>query len=270
MKKADEDKPTNGQVKEIAHGIKLVYVQGGSFVMGSNKGDATASDDEMVNGKKHLVAVAGFWIGQTEITQAQWRAVMGQNPPELHNMNCNNCPVEHVSWQDAQEFLKKLGSNDRLPTEAEWEYAARRGTKRTDKYTYAGSNSIDDVAWYTGNYQTSKHGTQGTTHPVGTKAANQLGIFDMTGNVGEWCADWYKGYPGSSGVTDYTSSDRVLRGGSWSRNPQYSRVPNRDSPSPGLRNDNLGFRLVFSQLKRKRWMSNTAKPALTQTRFFRV
>jgi formylglycine-generating enzyme required for sulfatase activity len=240
--------PTNGQVKEIAHGIKLVYVQGGSFMMGSNKGDANAKDNEMVNGKKHQETVSGFWIGQTEVTQAQWRAVMGK----LYDADCDKCPVDNVSWNDVQQFLKKLntrtGKTYRLPTEAEWEYAARGGTDWDDNYLYAGSNDIGNVAWYDGNYKNSKHGTPGTTHAVATQAArNQLGLYDMTGNVCEWCANWYKGYPSSSGVSDYTNSHRVIRGGSWFDRPQYSGVAYRDFQNPAVRDICIGFRLAFSQ-----------------------
>jgi formylglycine-generating enzyme required for sulfatase activity len=232
---------------------QMVLVQGGSFMMGSNKGDANASDDEMVNGEKHQVTVAGFWIGRTEVTQAQWRAVMGKNPARLYNKNCDKCPVDRVSWDDTQQFLKKLnartGKTYRLPTEAEWEYAARAGdgTNWTDNYLYAGSNDIRNVAWYGGNYRNSKHGEQGTTHPVATKAANTLGLYDMTGNVWEWCADWYKGYPGSTGVSDYTNSYRVLRGGSWYHNPQFSRVAYRNYLIPKPMNADVGLRLALSQ-----------------------
>ena len=236
----------------------MVYVEGGTFMMGSNEGDADAYDSEMVNGKKHSVTVSSFYIGKYEVTQAQWRAVMGTDPPELYNKNCNNCPVDRVSWDDVQGFLKKLnaqtGKNYRLPTEAEWEYAARGGSRWQDGYIYSGSNKINEVAWYDdGNYKGSNYGTAGTTHRVGIKAANQLGIYDMSGNVLEWCADWYASdWYAQVGAnpqnTDYgNKSLRVLRGGSWFLNPQDSRVANRYYSSPSLRSNSLGFRLVSPQ-----------------------
>ena len=176
---------------------------------------------------------------------------MGTDPPELYNKNCNNCPVDRVSWDDVQGFLKKLnaqtGNNYRLPTEAEWEYAARGGSRWQDGYIYSGSNKIDEVAWYRSNYKESKHDEQDTTHPVGTKAANQLGIYDMTGNVREWCADWFKDYPGNTVMSDYTNSFRVLRGGSCYNGLRFSRVANRGNGSPSYRDDDFGFRLVYSE-----------------------
>ena len=229
-----------------------MYVAGGTYEMGSKQGDADAHAEEMVQGKKHRVSVNNFYMAKTEVTQAQWRAVMGSNPPALHNTNCDNCPVEGINYKDVAKFLAKLNSQQRehtyrLPTEAEWEYAARGGANWADGFVYGGSNSIDDVAWYNGNYQSSKHGSQGTTHPVGKKQANQLGLHDMTGNVWEWCGDWYKGYPSSSGVSDYTNTYRVLRGGSWGNTPPNSRVAYRNNLAPPIRASNVGFRWVFSQ-----------------------
>jgi formylglycine-generating enzyme required for sulfatase activity len=215
--------------------IKMVFVQGGSFQMGSDNGE---SDEKPV----HRVTLSDFYIGKTEVTQRQWRSVMGSDPPELAFKGCDDCPVERVSWNDVQDFLQKLnsktGKNYRLPTEAEWEYAARGGNK-SKGYTYSGSNTIDDVAWYGSN-------SDSKTHSVAGKDANELGIYDMSGNVWEWCSDWYKGYPGSSGVTDYTGSNRVLRGGSWDGYSSYCRVASRTCDTPVYRDNNLGFRLGLS------------------------
>ena len=235
----------------IAKETGAVYVEGGTFEMGSNQGDADAGTEEMVQGKKHSVKVGSFYMAKTEVTQSQWRAVMGINPPALYNTNCDNCPVEGVSYKDVEAFLTKLNSQQsthryRLPTEAEWEYAARGGANWTDGYVYAGSNDIGDVAWYDGNYKDSMHGSRGSTHPVGTKAPNQLGLYDLSGNVFEWCADWYKGYRGSSSVPNYIHA-RVFRGGSWLFGSHFIRVADRSFGAHTYRNEHVGFRLVFSQ-----------------------
>jgi formylglycine-generating enzyme required for sulfatase activity len=214
-------------------GIEMVSIQSGTFQMGSNDGE---SDEKPI----HSVTVSSFYMGKYEVTQKQWREVMGQDPPELYFKGCDQCPVENVSWNDIQEFIKKLntktGKNYRLPTEAEWEYAARGG----QSYQYAGSDNIDNVAWYDGN-------SGSKTHPVGQKSPNGYGLYDMSGNVWEWCNDWYGDYS-SGAVTNpkgpSTVSRRVLRGGSWFTDASYCRVANRFSDSPDYRNDTLGFRLV--------------------------
>ena len=183
---------------------------------------------------------------RSEVTQAQWKAVMGSNPSNFSG--CDNCPVENVSWNDVQQYIQKLnaqtGKNYRLPTEAEWEYAAKGG-KSTRGYTYSGSNDIGSVAWYYDN-------SGSKTHAVGTKQANELGIYDMTGNVWEWCSDWYGNYSSYSvtnptGVT--SGGNRVLRGGSWSSNADNCRTTFRYRGIPGGRNYSDGFRLVLPAVR---------------------
>jgi formylglycine-generating enzyme required for sulfatase activity len=174
--------------------------------------------------------------------QKQWRTIMGTDPS--HFKNCDYCPVEQVSWNDVQDFIKKLnqktGKKYRLPTEAEWEYTARGGNK-SKGYTYAGSNTIDLVAKYGGNNNKS-------TSAVGSKSANELDIYDMSGNVWEWCQDWYgeKYYsnsPSSNPTGVSSGSGRVYRGGSWGYSSEYCRTTNRNYYSPEYHNLNLGFRL---------------------------
>jgi formylglycine-generating enzyme required for sulfatase activity len=185
-----------------------------------------------------------FYIGETEVTQKQWRAVMGNNPSSFKD--CDDCPVERVSWNDIQDFLSKLNARSgsgryRLPTEAEWEYAARGGAYSRN-YAYVGSNDADRVAWYDKN-------SGSKTHPVKGKDRNELGLYDMSGNVREWCADcWhgtYEGHPTDGSA--WTLGDckyRVLRGGSWSYGSRYVRVSLRNGNDPVLRSDDYGFRLA--------------------------
>jgi formylglycine-generating enzyme required for sulfatase activity len=217
-------------------GIEMVYVKGGTFQMGSNDGE---SDEK----PKHSVTLSDFYIGKYEVTQKQWREIMGNNPSNFKN--CDNCPVENVSWNDVQEFIKKLnqktGKNYRLPTEAEWEYAARGGAQSRG-YKYAGSNNIGEVAWYGDN-------SSGKTHSVGGKKPNELGIYDMSGNVWEWCNDWYGNYSAGSQRNPQGSSSgasRVLRGGSWNLSAGDCRVSNRGIDNPDGRILGDGFRLAVS------------------------
>ena len=219
----------------------MIAVEGGTFQMGatSEQGSDAESDEKPV----HSVTLSDYYIGETEVTQELWTAVMGNNPS---NFKGNKKPVEKVSWDDCQEFVKKLnqltGKNFRLPTEAEWEYAARGGNK-SKGYKYSGSNTIDDVAWYTSN-------SGSKTHDVKTKQANELGIYDMSGNVYEWCQDWYGSYSSSSQTnpTGSTSgSTRVVRGGSWYCSARSCRVSYRDNGNPGISYRILGLRLSLSQ-----------------------
>ena len=230
--------------KVLANGKKsfepeMVFVEGGTFQMGSESGD---SDEQPV----HSVTLSSFNMGKYEVTQAQWKAVMGSNPSNFSG--CDNCPVENVSWNDVQQYIQKLnaqtGKNYRLPTEAEWEYAANGG-KSTRGYTYSGSNDIGSVAWYYDN-------SGSKTHAVGTKQANELGIYDMTGNVWEWCSDWYGNYSSYSvtNPTGVTSGEaRVLRGGSWNFKANSCRATFRNWGNPVNRNYNYGFRLVLPAVR---------------------
>ena len=220
----------------------MVYVAGGTFTMGATSEQGSDAFDN--ESPTHSVTLSSYYICKYEVTQALWRAVMGNNPS---NFKGDNLPVECVSWDDCQTFINRLnsytGRNFRLPTEAEWEFAARGGNY-SRHYKYSGSNYISDVAWYDGN-------SSNRTHPVGTKQANELGLYDMSGNVWEWCSDWYGSYSSYS-QNDPTGpnsgSDRVLRGGSWCDGASYCRSSYRYYNSPGYRNINLGFRLVLSQL----------------------
>jgi formylglycine-generating enzyme required for sulfatase activity len=220
-------------------GMDLVFVKGGTFTMGCTREQSNCSNDEKPT---HQVTVSDFSIGKYEVTQKQWTAIMGTNPSYFKG---DNLPVEQVSWNDVQEFIQKLnqktGKRYRLPTEAEWEYAARGGSTAGGQ-KYSGSNNIDEVAWY-GSNSVSK------THPVGQKKANGLGIYDMTGNVWEWCSDWYGNY-GSGSQTNPQGAlsgtpGRVFRGGGWGNDHQYCRVSLRHGGSPDYGGYGMGFRLVL-------------------------
>ena len=224
-----------------ANGVsfEMVEVRGGTFRMGatSEQGSDADSDEKPV----HSVTLSGYYIGKTEVTQVLWEAVMGSNPSRFKG---DYLPVESVSWDDCQEFIRKLnaltGQNFRLPTEAEWEFACRGGNNSRG-YKYSGSNYIDNVAWYDGN-------SGGKTHPVATKSPNELGIYDMSGNVWEWCADWYGDY--SSGAQTnpkgpYDGSCRVCRGGSWFISAGLCRSSYRSYNYPTYPLNALGLRLAL-------------------------
>ena len=230
----------NQDFTEDAWGInmKMIWVEGGEFMMGCTSEQSGCEGDEQ---NVRRVTVDGFYIGMLEVTQSQWEKVVGTNSSWYRGANL---PVETVSWEEAMEFCRllsnKTGRTYTLPTEAQWEYAARGG-KKADGTKYAGSNMIDAVAWYTANGSTS-------TQPCGTKRANALGIYDMSGNVREWCKDWY-----SSSYTSYDTNNpagpssgsyRVIRGGGWLSDASNCRVANRAGESPGYRNLSLGFRIV--------------------------
>ena len=222
--------------------FKMIKVEGGTFSMGatSEQGSFADNDEKPI----HSVTLSDYHIGETEVTQELWQAVMGSNPSWFKGDNQR--PVESVSWKACQKFIKKLnrltGKEFRLPTEAEWEYAARGGKYSKDYvYKYSGSNDADEVAWYGSN-------SGGKTHSVKTKKANELGLYDMSGNVREWCNDWYGGYQSYSQTNPTGPSKgeyRVLRGGSWGNFDWCVRVSFRYFNSPGTRNDNYGLRLAL-------------------------
>ena len=221
--------------------FKMVKVSGGTFTMGATRKQGSDTDDD--ERPIHSVTLSTYRIGQTEVTQALWKAVMGNNPSYYKG---DNLPVEKVSWNDCQTFITKLnqltGKKFRLPTEAEWEYAARGGNK-SKEYKYSGSNSIDAVAWYCGN-------SGDRTHPVAQKAANELGLYDMSGNVNEWCQDWYGNYS-STTQTNPTGPNsgfyRVNRGGSWFNGAWHCCVSCRFIDTPDFSGYRLGFRLALSE-----------------------
>ena len=226
----------------------MIAVEGGTFNMGAQYIDSSGTnyDNDAVSDEKpvHSVTLSDYYIGETEVTQELWEAVMGSNPS--HFGGNPQRPVETVSWDDCQEFITKLnqltGKNFRLPTEAEWEYAARGGNK-SQGYKYSGSNTIGDVAWYDDN-------SNSRTHNVKTKSPNELGIYDMSGNVWEWCHDWYNSnYYSNSPQTNptgpSTGSYRVNRGGSWDDIAKFCRVSVRINYDPDGRFSNYGFRLAL-------------------------
>ena len=227
--------------------FNMVLVEGGTFQMGSTyEKDIDTKNDES---PLHMVTLSSYWIGETQVTQALWSAVMGTNPSYF--TGDLRRPVERVSWFECQEFIERLnvkledqlsplGLKFRLPTEAEWEFAARGGNN-SKGYKYAGDNDIAQVAWYSEN-------SVGETHPVGEQAPNELGLFDMSGNVWEWCQDWYGLYTQIE-LSDPTGPEngrfRVFRGGSWRGGAQGCRSTDRYRHEPRRRNDNLGLRLAL-------------------------
>ena len=221
--------------------IDMVRVEAGTFTMGATREMKKPNDDEKPT---HQVTLTNdYYIGKYEVTQALWQAVMGNNPSYFKG---DNLPVERVSWDDCQDFLSKLnritGKTFRLPTEAEWEYAARGG-KKSRGYQYSGSKNLSDVAWYKDNGGSK-------THAVGTKQPNLLGIYDMSGNVYEWCQDRYGEYNSSSQVNPTGANSgysRVFRGGNCFRYARYCRSSCRYNNTPGYRFYNLGLRLVLSE-----------------------
>lgn len=245
-----EPEPKHTNFTETAYGMsmKMIWVDGGTFKMGSNNGE----DDEM---PIHDVTLDGYWIAETEVTQAQWEAVMGTTIRQQRDKASAswslrgegaNYPMYYVNYDEAKEFCSRLssatGRKYTLPTEAQWEYAARGGNGATI-YTYSGSNSIDSVAWYGDIINKS-------THTVKVKDPNQLGLYDMSGNVWEWCLDYYdSNYYSSSPKTNPSnrsrSDSRVLRGGCWCYNESYCRVANRASDDSSSRDDDIGFRVVI-------------------------
>jgi formylglycine-generating enzyme required for sulfatase activity len=215
----------------------MVSVKGGTFTMGNSDRDAYSWEKPA-----HRVTVDNFQISKYLVTQKQWQEVMDDNPSRYQG---DDLPVENVSWEDVQQFIQKLndltGRAYRLPTEAEWEFAARGGVNSRN-YKYAGSYNINDVAWYARN-----SGNQ--TKPVGTaKSSNELGLYDMSGNVWEWCNDWFGSYTGAAQTNPKgpeTGTARVFRGGSWYYDARSCYVSYRSSAGPDLKNNNIGFRLCL-------------------------
>ncbi len=221
----------------------MIFVEGGTFTMGaSREQDKDATSYEQPS---HQVTLSSFYIGKYEVTQELWEAVMGNNPSNFKDNL--QCPVESVSWNDCQEFITQLnrltGRCFRLPTEAEWEYAARGGN-RSQSYKYSGSNMLYASAWYTDN-------SGSTTHPVGQKIPNELGLYDLSGNVSEWCQDWYGSYSSRSqsnptGPASVSSgSGRVYRGGGWGSSTRGCRISYRSDGGAAYRYYSLGVRLAL-------------------------
>ena len=232
---------TNYYARFTVNGVsfEMVRVAGGTFRMGATAEQGT--DAYVWEKSVHSVTLSGYYIGKTEVTQALWQAVMGSNPSGFKGADL---PVERVSWDDCQEFIQKLnsltGRNFRLPTEAEWEFACRGGNNSRG-YKYSGSNDPDAVAWYRDN-------SGGQTHPVATKAPNELGIYDMSGNVLEWCSDWYADYTAYSQTNPkgpQSGSYRVFRGGCCFNFARDCRSSIRSGSPPTGRNRNIGLRLAL-------------------------
>ena len=249
-------------------GYRMVLIKPGSFMMGSPSNERGRSDDE----KQHKVTLTkGFYVGATEVTQAQWRKIMGNNPSRFEGCG-DRCPVEKVSWKDIQEFVRRLNKREgtdkyRLPTEAEWEYAARAGSKTaifTGDMRILGLNNspeLDGISWYAGNSCVDYEGGYDCsgwsekqysclrcgTHPVAQKKANPWGLYDMHGNVYEWCQDRHGDYPNGS-VTNPegpgSGSNRVIRGGGWDYGARFCRSAIRLRFDPGYRYNDVGFRLA--------------------------
>jgi formylglycine-generating enzyme required for sulfatase activity len=229
---------TGSVFKDCADCPEMVPIRSGSFEMGSSASEASRDNDE---GPVHTVWVGAFALGKYAVTQGEWRAVMGSNPSGFKDCG-DSCPVEQVSWNDAQEYVQKLsaktGKTYRLPSEAEWEYACRAGAHER----YCGSENVDAVAWYRGN-------SERKTHQVGQKQANAWGLYDMSGNVWQWLQDcWHGNYEGApSDGQVWAGGDcgyRALRGGSWFHLPQYVRAANRFRITPDLRFSSFGFRVA--------------------------
>jgi formylglycine-generating enzyme required for sulfatase activity len=233
-------------------GMEFVLIPAGSFLMGTDKNYVEAEEyyEDYNETPQHRVSISEpFYLGACEVTQAQWMAVMGSNPSVFAG---RDNPVEHVSWNDAQEFIRRLNRKEghnryRLPTEAEWEYACRAGT--------AGAYSFGDDAALLGRYAWYWYNSGGKTQPVGQKRPNAWGLYDMHGNVSEWVQDWYEerydsDSPGSDPEGPSAGSSRVLRGGAWLDDADCCRSTSRCGGPPDSRFFSLGFRLALSPEKR--------------------
>jgi len=237
LKKQEQIKKQTFTVNGVS--FVMVEVKGGTFTMGATS--EQGSDAYGSEKPAHSVTLSSYHIGETEVTQELWKAVMGKTPSEFKG---NKYPVVMVSWKDCQKFIKKLnnltGKQFQLPTEAEWEFAARGGNL-SKGYKYSGSDNLDDVAWFNEN-------SGDKTHPVASKQSNELGIYDMSGNVYEWCSDWYGPYSriAQTNPTGPKSGDyRVVRGGCWKWGAGACCVSGRSNDSPNDRFSPLGLRLAL-------------------------
>jgi formylglycine-generating enzyme required for sulfatase activity len=217
----------------IVNGVtfKMKFVQGGKYMMGASENDPEADEDEV----RHEVLVNNFYIGETEVTRELWSVVMGKN---VATERGNTMPKEYVTFDMCKTFIERLnkmtGMKFRLPTETEWEYAARGGRK-SEGYTYSGSNNIDEVAYTLSNY------TVHLPHPVAQLKPNELGLYDMSGNVWEWCEDWYRKTPEGK----FSNNFHVIRGGGFDCSPRYCRSTNRFMYDQRRRRDLVGLRLAM-------------------------
>jgi len=250
--------------------IQMVYIKGGSFYMGCD--DPHYSGDKYFNERPlHRVFISSYYIGKYEVTNSQWRAIMGIYPPAYNgvdygNKNCDDCPVVKVNFDEIQEYIRRLniktGKHYRLPTETEWEYAAKGG-KYTANYKYAGSNNINEVAWFGHR--------NGTTHIIGQKKPNELSIFDMSGNVAEWCTDWYgeEYYTGTVDSLDpkgpLKGTERVVRGGSYYDEEDVCRIVDRSRFVPKTSQWDLGFRLAMDAENTTTTITTTTTTTITTT-----
>lgn len=221
-------------------GIDMVLVKGGTFWMGCKDGRDVECESQTK--PSHPVKLDDYYIGKYEVTQAEWKKVMGNNPSGFKG--CDKCPVENVSWDSVQVFLAKLnrlypGLDFRLPTLAEWEFAARGGNKSIG-YTFIGSNKGNEVGWYDEN-------ADGKTHPVGEKTPNELGLYDMGGNVWEWCSDWFGDYKDEDAINPtgpLTGTHKAYKGGAWQYAALYTRPAHRGDLNSYEFNNDHGFRLA--------------------------
>ena len=222
---------------------EMVLVGGGTFMMGLTRNES--GQEHGISNRTHQVTLSSFRIGKYEVTQAEWQLVMGDSLNFSHNQGCAKCPVEEVSWNDVQLFIRKLntitGRSYRLPTEAQWEFAAHGGSK-SKGYKYAGSDIADEVVFPQGAFT-------GKTHPVGGMRPNELGIYDMSGNVAEWCNDWFDPNNNPGAQTDPQGSPsgfgHVIGGGSWGANPSECLITSFRMAYPNDRNAHVGLRLVL-------------------------
>lgn len=229
----------------VAEGVevKMVWVEGGTFTMGSNVTPKGVKLTYALARPEHRVTVDGYWIGAHEVTQALWTAVMGDNPSKFRG---DSLPVECVSWLEAQQFVMRLsqmtGKHFRLPSEAEWEYAARGGREKGFPYAGCERSQLDNYCWYCVN-------SDGCTHPVGRLNPNALGLYDMSGNVAEWCQDWVEAYSEEEQTNPRgpkTGENRVLRGGHYNSTSAACTVYDRGWYLPSGKYELYGLRVVMS------------------------